>query len=65
VFKSNENPGPGHYESLSPRVQSTIFKTDYNPNATACSRVPLKKIPGPGQYQIDYNFGSRQLNFVD
>ena len=60
MFKSNENPGPGQYDSLSPRVKSTIIKKDYNPNATVVSRVPLKNVPGPGSYKIDFAFNSSQ-----
>jgi len=65
VFKTNENPGPGQYESISPRVKSTIIRKDYNPNATVSTRVPARNIPGPGNYQYDYSFGSQQMCFVD
>jgi hypothetical protein len=43
VYKLNTNPGPGAYESLSPRIPGPSIKKDINPNATMMSRIPLKK----------------------
>lgn len=65
VFKLNTNPGPGAYESLSPRIPGPSIKKDINPNATMMSRVPLKKQPGPTDYKIDVTFNDMQSTFLD
>ena len=41
------------------------IKKDINPNATALSRIPLRKIPGPMDYNTDISFMSAQTSFVD
>ena len=56
VYKINKNPGPGAYESLSPRIPGPSIKPDINPNATMMSRVPNKREPGPTDYHIDVSF---------
>lgn len=65
VFKLNSNPGPGAYESLSPRIPSTKIMNDINPDATMMKRVPYKRIPGPGDHGYDINFMSHQTSFID
>lgn len=65
VFKLNCNPGPGAYESLSPRIPGPSIKKDINPNATMMSRIPLKKQPGPSDYKVDVTFNDMQSTFID
>jgi len=61
----NRNPGPGAYESLSPRIPGPSIKKDINPNATMMSRIPLKKQPGPSDYKVDVTFNDMQSTFID
>jgi len=65
IFEILNNPGPGQYESLSPRSRATKIKEDYNPKATYCSRIPYRKVPGPGDYNHSVIFGSSMRNFTD
>ena len=65
VFDILDTPGPGQYESLSPRSRATKIKEDYNPRATYCTRIPYRKIPGPADYNHSVIFGSSQRNFTD
>ena len=58
VFKVNQTPGPGAYEYKSPRNPSTKITKELHPEATMMSRIPLKKIPGPGDYNYDIKFMS-------
>jgi hypothetical protein len=56
VYKVNATPGPGAYESLSPRVPTGVIKADINPSATMMSRIPNLKFPGPQDYGVDTKF---------
>ena len=65
VFRLDANPGPGAYESLSPRIPGPRMQKDFNPNATMLSRIPLKRQPGPGDHGYDIGFMSEQTSFID
>lgn len=56
LYKVNATPGPGAYESLSPRVPTGVIKADINPSATMMSRIPNLKFPGPQDYGVDTKF---------
>ena len=69
----NENPGPGAYEYIKPKVKVlSVYKENSSLNgsilpntSSTVNRIPFKNMPGPQCYNLNNTFMSSQSTFVD
>ena len=65
----NSNPGPGSYEPTAPKAKTlSIYRQEssrYTKGSSSLERIPIKNVPGPGDYNMDNTFMSSQSTFID